>query len=342
MPLFANADTRTYAGGFSTRWNTTGWHGHDQELCPEAASGGPESCNDADFRNANLDNSIGFRFGHERDWFDRGPLKFLAGVEGAFTDSEYNLSQDHIAFFSASAIAGIDYEVHATRIGGRLGAGPFMTSDGRGGAQAFAEVAATIPIRPGAGLRFGHRFVGHASPAIKRGETSILLVASPGSTGASRWEFAATAGTSSPDSLNLRAAAYQRMAAMYYLGRDLQLQASWTATAHESTALTTFMGYPGNERGKTIESFGLALRHRHRLTDSLSLHYSGGMELADWADEHHLLPVTAGTESGFTGAASIRFALARHAALEGGVERIWWRGLDLNETRWGIGLVLTR
>lgn len=318
------------------RWNTTGWHGHDQELCPEAATGGPEACNDADYRNSNLDNSIGFRFGREHDWFGRGPFKVVAGVEGAFIDSEYNLSQDHVAFFSASAIAGVDYELHATRIGGRFGVGPFITSDGRAGAQAFAELAATVPIRRGAGLRLGHRF------ASKRGETSFVLVASPGSTAPSSWEFAATAGTSSPDSLDLRAAAYQRIAAMYYLGQNLQLQASWTATAHESTRLTTFMGYPGNERGKTIESLGLALRHRHRLTDSLSFHYSGGLELADWADEHHLLPVVAGTESGFTGSASIRFALAPHASVEGGVERIWWRGLDLNETRWGVGLVLTR
>ena len=146
-PLFADAQTRTYAGGFNTRWNTTGWHGHDQDLCPEAATGGPEACNDADYRNANLDNSIGFRFGHERDWFDRGPFKFLAGVEGSFTDSEYNLSQDHIAFFSASAIAGIDYEILTTRIGGRFGAGPFITTDGRSGPQAFAELTATVPIR---------------------------------------------------------------------------------------------------------------------------------------------------------------------------------------------------
>lgn len=274
-------------------------------------------------------------------------MKFLAGVEGSFTDSEYNLSQDHIAFFSASAIAGIDYEIYAARIGGRFGAGPFTTSDGRSGAQAFAELTATVPIRRGAGLRFGHRFVGHLDPAIRRGETSILLVASQGRAGSPaaplpRWEFAATAGVSNPDSLNLRSAAFQRMTAMYFLGRDLQLQASWTATAHESTTLTTFMGYPGNERGKTIESFGMALRNRHALTDALSLHYSGGMELADWADEHQLLPVDAGTEYAFAGAASLRFAVAPHAAIEGGVERIVWSGLDMNETRWGIGLVLTR
>lgn len=337
LPACAHADSRTYAGGLSTRWNTAGWHGHDQDLCPEAAAGGPEACNDEDYRNANLDNSIGFRFGHERDWADRGPLKFVAGFEGAFTDSEYNLSQDHVAFFSASAIAGVDYELHAARIGGRLGAGPFVTSDGRAGGHAFAELAATIPLRRGAGLRFGHSF------AARRGETSILLVASPGGApGPSRWEFAAAAGSSSPDSLKLRAAAFHRLAAMYDLGHDLQLQASWTATAHESTALTTFMGYPGNERGKTIEAFGLALRHRRHLTNLLSFHYSGGMELADWADEHHLLPTSAGTEYGLSGGASIRFALARHAALEGSVERIWWRDLGLNETRWGLGLVLTR
>jgi hypothetical protein len=345
VPL--TAETRTYAGALSTRWNTTGWHGHDQELCPEAANGSPEACDDTDYRNANLDNSIGFRFGHESDAFTRGPLQFVIGAEGSFTDSEYNLSQNHIAIVSASAIAGIDCEVYAARFGARYGIGPFVTTDRRSGLQAFAELHATVPIRRGAGLRLAHRFVGHLDPIIKRGETSILLVASPESTGSSRWEFAATAGTSRPDALNLRSAAFQRLAAMYFIGRDLQAQASWTASAHESTVLTTFMGYPGNERGKTIESFGLALRNRHTLTDSLSLHYSGGMELADWADQHHLLvragsDVIAGTEYGVSAAASIRLTVARHAAVEGGVERIWWRALDLGETRWGIGLVLTR
>ena len=342
-----SAETRTYGGALSTRWNTIGWHGHDQDLCPEAARGGAAACDDTDYRNANLDNSIGFRLGHERDSFARGPLKFVIGAESSFTDSEYNLSQNHIAFVSASAIAGIDYEISAARLGGRYGAGPFVTTDGRSGLQAFAEFNATVPIRRGAGLRLAHRFVGHLSPVVKRGETSILLVTSPETTGASRWEFAATAGTSKPDALNLRSAAFHRLAAMYFLGRDLQVQASWTASAHESTVLTTFMGYPGNERGKTIESFGLALRHRHTFSDSLSVHYSGGMELADWADRHHLLirdgsDVMAGTEYGFTAAASVRLALAHHAAVEGGVERIWWKDLELGETRWGIGLVLTR
>ena len=330
------AETRTYAGGFSTRWNTTGWHGHDIPLCPEAAERGPAACNDVDYDNANLDNSIGFRFGQERDVRSRGPIQFLIGAEAAFIDSEYNLSQDHVAFVSASGIAGVDYVYRNARFGLRAGGGPFITSDGRAGAEAFAEVGAIVPIRSGAGVRVAHRF------GLRRGETSILLVASP-RTAETRWEFAASAGLSNPDGLNLRPAAFQRTAALFSVTRNVQVQAAWTATAHESTELTTFQGFPGNERGKTVEAFGLSVRHSTVFAPSWSLHYGGGIELADWADEHQLLgDVVAGKEYGLAAGAALRFALMRYAALEGSVEHISWPDLDLGETRWGLGLVLTR
>ena len=330
------AETRTYAGGFNTRWNTTGWHGHDQPLCPAAAERGAAACNDSDYDNANLDNSIGFRLGRERDVRSRGPVHFVLGAEAAFLDSEYNLSQDHVVFFSASAVAGVDYTHRGARIGVRGGGGPFLTSDGRTGAEAFAELGATVPVRPGAAVRVAHRF------GLRRGETSIILVASPHAA-ASRWEFAASTGTSHPDGLDLRPAAFHRTAAFFSVTSTLQTHASWTATAHESTRQSTFLGFAGNERGKTIEALGVGVRHSRPISPSWSFRYGGGIELADWADDHQLLgEIVAGNEWGLAAGAAIRFALARHAAIEGTFEQIAWLDLDLGETRWGLGLVLTR
>ena len=343
----ASAQSRSYAGGFSTRWDTVGWHGHDQPLCPEAATGGPGACDEQDYRNANLDNSIGFRFGHERDAFERGPFRFILGLEGGFTDSEYNLSQNHLTFFSAAAVAGIDYAYRQARIGARYGAGPFFSTDGHASAQGFVEGALTLPIRRGAALRFSHRLVAHLDPSIRRGESSFVLVAAPEARSVSRWEFAATTGMSQPDSLSLRSAAWQRLAASWFATSGVHVQASYTATAHESKVETTFMGFPANQRGKTIEALGLGVGNLHRLNDRVSLHYSGGLEVANWADEHHLLvrngdDVIAGTEFGVAVRAGVRLAFAKHAAIQGTVERIAWRGIDLNETRFGAGLVLTR
>ncbi|HUP48718.1 MAG TPA: hypothetical protein VNA04_07995 [Thermoanaerobaculia bacterium] len=365
---FAAAETRSYAGGLSTRWNTVGWHGHDQPLCPAAAEEGapPSKCNDLDYLQANLDNSIGFRFGRERDSFEHGPLTFTLGAEAAFVDSEYNLSQDHLTFFAAAAVAGVDYPLFlGARIGARYGAGPFVTSDGRWGAQGFAELAGTFPLRSGAALRIAHRNVSHlfrydgAEPrfggleSARRGETSILLVAAPHAGGASRWEFSATAGVSAPgagygEALGLRRAAWQRLAAMVAMpSRDLQVQLSWTAAAHESTEQSTFLGFSGNERGKTIDAVGIVMRHRRPLTALTSLHYGAGVEVADFSDEHRLLTrngeeVRGGVEHGLTAGASLRMAVAPHAALEGGLEHVYWRGIGLGELRWGVGLVITR
>ena len=343
----AAAQGRTYAGGFSTRWDTVGWHGHDQPLCPEAAMSGPGACDEQDYRNANLDNSIGFRFGHERDAFRRGPLHFILGIEAGFTDSEYNLSQNHVTFVSANAVAGVDYAYRRARIGPRFGAGPFLSTDGHTGANGFLEGAVTVPIRRGAALRFSHRLVAHLDPSIRRGESSFVLVASPEERGTSRWEFAATTGMSRPDSLSLRSAAWQRLTASWFATPGIHVLASYTATAHESTVETTFMGFPANQRGKTIEGLGLGVGHLYRLNDRISLRYGGGLEVANWTDEHHLLvrdgeDVEAATEVGVTVRAGLRLALARHVAIEGTVEQLAWRGIDMNETRIGAGLVLTR
>ena len=77
------ADWRTYAGGFTTSWQTQGHHGHDQQPC-----GNPVTCNPIDFTRANLDNSIGFRFGRERDLFEFGPMSIVGGTDASISHTE--------------------------------------------------------------------------------------------------------------------------------------------------------------------------------------------------------------------------------------------------------------
>src|SRR5438034_10336119 len=80
------AQSRTYAGIFNSRWRTVGLHGHDQPLCapikviyfPNGArlEQGPR-CDPIDFARGNLDNSIGFRVGREKDYLTLGPLSLV-------------------------------------------------------------------------------------------------------------------------------------------------------------------------------------------------------------------------------------------------------------------------
>ncbi|HUP48717.1 MAG TPA: hypothetical protein VNA04_07990 [Thermoanaerobaculia bacterium] len=359
----ASADVRSYAGGLATRWNTVGWHGHDQPWCgPDGAD-----CNPSDLLRGNLDNSIGFRFGRERDLFELGRAVVVVGaIEAAFIDSEYNLSQNHLTFFSTSVLGGAEVDLLGTRIGTRGGIGPFVTSDGQPGFQTILELAATLPLRPGAGLRLAYRAAGkhllHRNadegrpgrfPAIDLHETAVLVVASPHAGGASRWELLAGAGASTPgyglgEALHLRRAAFVRLAALRELrSADTQVQLSWTISAHESTLESNFNGYPGNERSKSVDSIGLGVRRSRPLGDLFTLHYGAGGEVGNWSDEHPLLvrrgaTVEAGWEVGLAASAALRVPLAPHAGIEAGVEHVLWHEIGLSEVRWGLALVLTR
>src|SRR5438034_4660018 len=82
------AQSRTYAGIFNSRWRTVGFHGHDQPACspfrrihfPGGSFGDFfDPCDHADFARGNLDNSIGFRLGRERDFLTVGPLSLVGG-----------------------------------------------------------------------------------------------------------------------------------------------------------------------------------------------------------------------------------------------------------------------
>jgi len=81
------AQSRTYAGIFNSRWRTVGLHGHDQPICAPSSDLLPERRDPAAgaavqqrrFRPGNLDNSIGFRAGTERDFRSFGRCRSWAG-----------------------------------------------------------------------------------------------------------------------------------------------------------------------------------------------------------------------------------------------------------------------
>jgi hypothetical protein len=383
--LHVHAETRTYAGSVQTNWKTVGKHGHDQPMCADMRTTSfmnsllteSPNCNPIDFANGNLDNSIGFRGGVERDFLSLGRLSLVGGFEGAVSYTEYNLTQVDFVFGSATATAGADLRLGTLRLGGRMGAGPFATSDGaEHGFLHVQGVHLTVPLRSGAAIRIARQQIqvfgrdpvridlyGGGSPVpaeveLRREpravETSLLLVTSPEYVGSTRWDFSAATGTTSPggplgSSRMLRSSNYSQVAAFRELPwRRVMARVTWTSSAHESTLPTRFRGYDGNYRSKTINGLGLGLaRTTGRLFDHFSLRYGGGVEVADWRDEHQLLtrngqPLVAGVEVGLAVDAALRWHIAPHLALETSFEKVHWRNIDLGESRAGFGIVITR
>jgi hypothetical protein len=383
LPLAA--ETRTYAGGFSTRWSTVGKHGHDQPLCAEpkityfppgcsmeagtchAVLWEGVNCNSDDFHRANLDNSIGFRLGRERDFASTRFLELVGGVEGSVSFTEYNMSQVDLSLISGAVNAGADLTVFGGRAGVRYGAGPFMTLDGIGGLQHYREFLIAVPLSGGAEFRlsqrrvnYSHRVttyemvpIGDKGSGVRGIETSVLLAGGAGDRN-SKWEFTTATGMSEPGGgvqgagLNLQGAPYHRLAIFRDTKWGVQGYTTWTATAHESKLEGTYKGYSGNYRSKTIDAFGVGVRRKQTFNEFLTFLYGGGIEVADWRDDYGLLVRTNGVHviGGIEGAVAlngaVRFDIGRGTALEVHAEQVYWTGIRLSEMRWGVGLVLGR
>ena len=312
----SDAEWGAYAGPTSTRWLTKGRHGHDQPSCPEQPN-----CDPSDFRRSNLDDSIGFRIGAQRGLF---------GIEANVAHTEYNLSQKNVNIFALQAFAGRTVPLGKFHFGMRAGAGPLVTSDGNAGAQASLEAFVALPHA----LQFGSRLVlDHTGAGTAKAlETSFLIAP------ATRWNVATATGVTVPSGLNLRRAPFTRLSTEHGLTENARLVVSWTSSGHESQLKTSFRGYPGNERSKTINGFGLAVdRSAHVLSGGT------GMEVAQWKDDHALLTdqngvVNAGIEFALELHAAIRQRIGRRLALEGSIQQLYWPNLRLAETRIGVGI----
>jgi hypothetical protein len=357
---------RTFAGGFSTRWKTRGHHGHDQDDRCLRPMPQYSFCDYMDFNRGNLDNSIGYRLGMERDYVRAGMLRLLGGADTSVSYSEYNISQGDLMFFNGTVNAGADLAHGGFRLGGRYGVGAYVASSRDYGVQWFHELVASAPLRSGASVRVSRRYM-HNTRGISRygsnfypldgpievTETSVMFVASP-DVRDTKWEYSASSGMSSPgggtigEDRYLKQAGWHRLTAARTLPWKLEARANWTAFAHESWIHTDFRGFPGNERSKTVDAFGVSLWRKQPLGETFSLHYGLGMEVADWRDDHHLLldhgldDVVGGVETGGVVGTALRMRLGRGTALEATAEQSYWTGIRLGETRWGVGLVLTR
>lgn len=376
----ADSPWRTYAGGYSTSWKTAGSHGHDQP-CPlwEVTGGiveydgsytpivGPGNCDNMDFGRGNLDNSIGFRFGRERDYLSFGALRVTGGYDATLSDTEYNISQRDLVIFGAAAVGGVDVERWGARLGIRYGLGSFLTSDFRYGVHSFKEIGLTLPLSSGSAIRLtrgtavhsrafdqGFRLAGVSRPSSSAmaKEFGLLLITRPGDAGPSRWNFSAMSGVSAPRDLNLSRAGFHRLSVVRDVGRiPLQLQLSWTSSAHESKIEGEFNGYPRNLRSKTIDSFGVGLRAHRDLGHGLSAHATAGGEIAEWTDPHGLLVsgaqpnlrvVKGGIEAAANAGLAVRWMIGKGVGLEVMGEQAYWPRIGLTERRTGVGFVVNR
>jgi hypothetical protein len=372
------AQSRTYAGIFNSRWRTVGFHGHDQPPCalhrrvyfPGAGFGDfSEPCDARDFARGNLDNSIGFRAGRERDFLSFGPLSLVGGAEAAMSYTEYNISQVDFALVSATVSTGADLHFGGIRFGARVGLAPFVTSDGHEtGVASVRAVHLSIPIANGVAFRLTRETFnvidrGRNSADISRlrrdpraAETSFLLVSSPDQRGPSHWEFSAATGVTAPggyfgSSRGLRKTAYSIVSVYRELPwAGLQARTSWTAAAQESSIASQYRGYDGNYRSKTINAFGLGVGRVHDLPGRFSrfaVRYSAGLDVADWRDNYQLLSrdgktTQGGVEMGPNADLALRFRLSPHLAFETSLQKVYWRGIDVGEGRYSFGLVTTR
>lgn len=369
--------SRTYSGGFSTHWSTRGLHGHNQELCPGGGQHIHEfeggriilvdyvSCDDDDFARANLDDSFGSQIGFERVRPLGAGFSFVAGLDASVNHTEFNLSQRDFAIVSTAAVAGLEAGWKGLTAGVRYGVGPSWY-DERFSTRQFTEGSLTIPLSPRLGVRFARRFSDVTDrqqseldvpvPRIAGvRETSVLLVMQHGRGGEEDWTFSTSTGVTEPGtlggrSLHLGPAAFQQ----YAIERPLRsqpatsLHLSWTISEHESLLESEFLGYPGNYRGKTVNTFGAGAARSRALFRGASLRYGAGVEAGIWSDEHRLLvdergrDVRVDIDAALSARATLRFELGRGIAAESGFEHVRWLGSGLGETRTLFGLVLHR
>jgi hypothetical protein len=348
------AQTRYYAGPSSTNWNTAGYHGHDQPcvFTPD--------CDDDDFARANLDNSIGLRAGAERDYATWRGLRLVGAADLSFADTEYNISQRNLNILSGAVAGGVDADLWRVQLGARVGVGPFVTSGLTAGAQAYGELALTIPVTGAAALRVAFREVAmkplaggeldldnssDPDASLRFRDVSVLLVTRPGVSADSPWQFAAGTGLSSPRGLGLSNAFFTRLAVQRTLTPSLQGQFSWTSTAHESELEGVFMGFPGNFRSKTIDAFGLSVRGMRSWSPRWTAFATAGAEGADWSDDHDLLVddgevVEGGFELGAVVGGGVRYKIRERLSADAFAEHVWWPGIGMGELRMGVALVI--
>jgi hypothetical protein len=333
----AGASWRVLTGGYSTGWHTTGGHhGHDVECPPEEQH---DRCESDDFARANLDNSIGFRLGAEqrRNWL-------VYGAELNVISTEYNISQRDFDIAAGVATAGAVTEFFNVTLGLRGGAGLAATDDGHFGGVVMAEGSAEVPLNGAVAVRVAYlqsTFL-LSGGSLRMHDTAFVFVFSD-TPDTSQWRFGAHAGVSFPglpvgDDLDLSHAPFTRLTIARRLSDRSAVGVSYLTAAHESTEKSVFMGFPDNERGKTITGIGVDWTTEVASAPRWFVELGAGAEFADWSDDHQLLPEQGGIEIAPMARVSLGIPLAQHLAIVITSEHLYWTGISLGESRLAIGV----
>ncbi|MDP9191599.1 MAG: hypothetical protein M3P06_07835 [Acidobacteriota bacterium] len=343
----AESPWRVYAGGTTTAWRTTGGHhGHDVDCPPEQQH---DRCERSDLGRANLDNSIGFRLGAERRREWTSALTLVYGAELNIDSTEYNISQRDIYIGSGVVTAGAVTDFFYATWGLRGGAGLTATDDGHAGGVILGEASVELPFTQAVRFRLAHRESAFTLDglSLRSADTSFLLVFTE--TGAvSPWRLSAGVGISSPgslfgESLELSRAPFWRFTASRGVTDRTSVGVSYISAAHESKRKSVFLGYPDNERGKTINGLGVDWIFELAATPRYFVELSAGVEAADWSDDHQLLQSADRTISGGFEIApalklSVGLPLTENLALVVSTDQLYWTGIDLGESRLAVSL----
>lgn len=333
---------RYYAGGTATRWTARGEHGHT-EACET------KECDRSDWDRGNLDSAIGYRFGAARRVGTIAGLATTAGVDLAVVSTEYNLSQQDLWVVVPSASLGIERRAGLFSFGATAGLGGALTDDGRSRTTRSAEGYVDFNAHEHAAMRLGFRRAYVADARLR--EIAVLMQASGvGEARTGPWSFEYLFGASEPGAIGkdlaLTRAPIQKNA-LYRdrAGRKDRIGLTWVAASHESRHRSVFKGVPGNERGKMIPSIGLTWDRRSEM-GRVTLRAGGGLEVADWSDEHELL-VDGGSvvEQGFDGAVigtlSGAITVLPGVNLLVGIDHLRWASSGLGERRLFFGAGVT-
>jgi hypothetical protein len=338
---------RIYAGGTTTAWRTTGGHhGHDVDCPPEQQR---DRCERSDLGRANLDNSIGFRIGAERRREWTSTVDLVYGAELGIDSTEYNISQRDIHIGSGVVTAGVVTDFLYATWGLRGGAGLTATDDGHAGGVVLGEASVELPITQAVRFRLAHRESAFALDglSLRSADTSFLLVFAESQT-VSPWKWSAGVGISSPgllfgESLELSRAPFWRFTASRNLTKRSAIGVSYISAAHESKRKSVFLGYPENERGKTITGLGVDWIFALTTTPRYFVELGAGVEAADWSDDHQLLQsgdrtITGGFEIAPAFKLSVGLPLTENLALVVSTDQLYWTGIDLGESRLAVSL----
>ena len=333
---------RVAGGGFAFRWLTDGTHGHT-EACRE------KTCDDTDWRRANLDNAIGWRLAADRDVASFGRLGLTAGGELDLVFSEYNQSQRDFTLGALLVAGGAELDLGTVRPLLRVGAGGMAGAGGRGGAAAFVEAGVDVVLSPRSALHLSARRFDLGGPRLD--DFSLLVVATPGEAPDwSRWELGWAWGGTSPGGLAghdlaLSRAPLWQLGAYRNVGRHGdRIGVQLGATSHESELFRSLGDVPGNQRGRWVVDLGARWDRVFARERRWRWKLGAGAKVAGWRDDGPLLvgsdgaPVDGGTELGVTAGAGTDVRLAEGLRLTADLEQVYWPGIRLGEARLLVGL----